>query len=95
MKDNREGGNFFDLIEEKLEKWGMPGGEAGEVRYEKKLRAFSSYTIEKAEIEARNVELLKQIMEENAKRDAENAQHNLVSGSSRVYTRNIGAGLLQ
>ncbi|GBC19719.2 hypothetical protein RIR_jg41968.t1 [Rhizophagus irregularis DAOM 181602=DAOM 197198] len=28
MKDNREGGNFFDLIEEKLEKWGMPGGEA-------------------------------------------------------------------
>ncbi|GBB95403.1 hypothetical protein RclHR1_25270006 [Rhizophagus clarus] len=48
-KEEITGQNFFDLTQEELEKWGMPGGPAKRlVKFakdckEKKLRAFSTY----------------------------------------------------
>src|ERR1051325_2277774 len=48
-KEEVEGGDLFDLTQEELEKWGMPGGPAKRlVKFakeckDKKLRSFSSY----------------------------------------------------
>ncbi|GBB97272.1 hypothetical protein RclHR1_29540003 [Rhizophagus clarus] len=52
-KEELNGGDLFDLTEEKLEKWGMPGGPAMRlVKFakeckDKKLRSFSSYKTKK------------------------------------------------
>ena len=52
-KEEVEGQDFFDLTQEELEKWGMPGGPAKRlVKFakeckDKKLRSFSSYKTKK------------------------------------------------
>ncbi len=52
-KEELNSGDLFDLTEEKLEKWGMPGGPAMRlVKFakeckDKKLRSFSSYKTKK------------------------------------------------
>ena len=52
-KEKITGQDFFDITEEKLEKWGMPGGPAMRlVKFakeckDKKLRSFSSYKTKK------------------------------------------------